>query len=71
MTTHKSRHLAIGENISERQRLTEQLTERQALAYVPSEAGKYWLQIDYRTKILVPIGTNEEEKISSWRDEHV
>jgi len=66
MPNHNSKHHAIGPNYSARQRLVEQLTEKQAKNYKPSEAGRYWLRVDAKTEILVKIGTDEEAKIREW-----
>ena len=62
--------MAIGQNVSARQRLTENLTEKQALNYKPSELGKVWVRVDSKTEILIPENCDKDEYICEWKQRH-
>jgi len=68
---HNSRHKAVGQNVSIRQRLVEQLNTRQSKAYKPDETGKYYLQVNDKTQILVSVGCDEQEMINRFNEKHL
>ena len=59
---NQSTHKALGPQVSYIQRLTEQLTTKQAIILSQSETGKVPLVIDSKTTILVYHGVDMEAK---------
>ena len=59
---NQSTHKALGPQVSVIQRLTEQLTTKQAIILSQSETGKVPLVIDSKTTILVYPGVDMEAK---------
>ena len=59
---NQSTHKALGPQVSVIQRLTEQLTMKQAISYKVDEKNKVWLQVDSRTSILVDKDCDMDQK---------